>query len=197
MGARRPGAGVGASTGRPTRRRRHPRRSRDDLGDLHQSSDALALNNAGRRSSREVSCQNAWPEDTNNLGYALLKNGAIATYGGTRNTWYTYGTWTGSKRGDNASYAYYITQETGAEPDDGDARRALQWCRENLSTGLSGSASYFMNRTDFNLYGDPSIKLGRGRALNMPEMDVLGNLKEYSRMAISRRALWTLPITDR
>ena len=53
---------------------------------------------------------------------------------------------------------------------------ALQWCRENLSTGCSASATYFMNRTDFNLYGDPSIKPFVAGA-EAPEMDVLGNSK--------------------
>jgi subtilisin-like proprotein convertase family protein len=126
--------------------------------DFINSGDTALLNNARPSIVTQISCQNSWPENSNNLAYALLKNGAIGTYAGTRNTFYQYGNWTPSTYGDNASYAYYITQRLVQNQTTESLGMALQWCRENLSPTVMGSASWFMNRTDFNLYGDPAVK---------------------------------------
>ena len=121
------------------------------------SSATSSLSNAHPSIVVQVSCTNGEPETSTNLQYSLLKNGAIGTYAGTRVTWYAVGTWAawiGTGYGDNASYAYYITQQLLAN-NNTTTGQALQWCRENFGTGW-GDASW-MNCTDFNLYGDPSI----------------------------------------
>jgi hypothetical protein len=141
------------------------------------SSVVGTLNNNRPSIVTQVSCQNAWPEDPNNLAYSLLKNGAIATVAGTRNTWYWTGDWSPGSSGDNASYAYYITQRILANQTGETTAAALQWCRENLSLGLSNSR--FMNALEFSLYGDPSTTIGKS-GTEKPEMDVLGNAKNIA-----------------
>ena len=39
----------------------------------------------------QCSCQNAWPEEPNNLAYALLNRGAVNVIGATRDSWYQEG----------------------------------------------------------------------------------------------------------
>jgi hypothetical protein len=55
------------------------------------SGDAPNLDDSHPAATWQGSCSNSRPESTNNLGYALLKNGAIATVGGTRSAWYYVG----------------------------------------------------------------------------------------------------------
>ena len=111
----------------------------------------------------QVSCNNAYPENSGNLGYSLLKNGAIATVSGTRVTWYADAVWNttfGALWGDNASYGYYCFDEmavSGSETIGG----ALVNCKSNFGTGW-GSGSSWMNMVDMTLYGDPSLALGVG-----------------------------------
>ena len=61
-----------------------------------------------------------------------------------------------STTGDNASYAYNITNGSWRIRSTESTAAALQWCRENL--GLSYSDSWFMNALEFSLYGDPAVK---------------------------------------
>jgi hypothetical protein len=103
-----------------------------------------------------VSCEIAHPENTGNLAYELLKNGAIGIFAGTRVTWYLPGSWTtslGSIVGDDGSYGYYIFDRMARGES---AMAALNWCRSNFGTGWSSGSSW-MNMIAVNLYGDPSI----------------------------------------
>jgi hypothetical protein len=103
----------------------------------------------------QVSCSNAWPENSANLAYSLLKHGAIGTFAGTRVTFYQKGSWStsiGPSSGDSASYGYYIFSQM-AQGDT--AAAALNWCRGNFGTDW-GSASW-MNMVTINLYGDPGL----------------------------------------
>ena len=107
----------------------------------------------------QISCLNAYPENTNNLAYRLLKNGAIGTVAGTRVTWYALGPWDtglGPGYGDNASYAYYIFDRMAGYDDT--AAEALDYCRDYFGTESWGDTSW-MNMIDFNFYGDPAISL--------------------------------------
>ena len=125
---------------------------------LFTSSDTTSLSNTYPSIVTQVSCTNGYPEDSNNLGYALLKNGAIATYSASRVSWYAIGSWSpslGTAYGDNASYAYYITKRLVQNQSTETTGAALQWARENLGTGFA--AESWMNCTDFNLLGDPTI----------------------------------------
>jgi len=118
----------------------------------------------------QVSCQNGTPEIANNLGHSLLANGAVATYSASRNTYYWWGAWEpswGMSTGDNTSYAYYITDRLVDNPETETTASALQWCRENFGTG--GRWEYWQNCNAFNLYGDPTIRLGADRS-ELPDL---------------------------
>jgi hypothetical protein len=107
----------------------------------------------------QVSCQNAYPESSANLGYRLLKQGAIGTISGTRNTYYALGSWspgTGTSYGDNASYGYYCFDQMANSGED--IGTALVYCRLNFGTGWTAGYSW-MNMVEFTIYGDPSLKL--------------------------------------
>ena len=134
-----------------------------------QSSDATSLNNNRPSVVVQISCTNGQPEDTSNLGYALLKNGAIGTFSGSRVTWYAVCDWNQSLYagyGDNASYAYQITQLLVNNQLTESLGAALQTCRENGGTGWAEAS--WMNCTDFNLYGDPSVVPFRSGSLVDP-----------------------------
>jgi len=105
----------------------------------------------------QVSCNNGYPEESDNLGYRLLAHGAIGTVSSSRASWYTLGGWSpgsGTGRGDNASYGYHIFERMAHAEDT--MGQALAYCRTNLSLYTKGR---WMNCTDFNLYGDPSLSL--------------------------------------
>ena len=103
----------------------------------------------------QSSCNNGEPEVVSNLGYALLVNGAIGTISASRVSWYAVTSWhtgLGLSGGDNTSYCYYTFDRMAGAGDT--IGEALNWCRANF--GTSWGSSSWMNRLDFNLYGDPA-----------------------------------------
>jgi hypothetical protein len=127
---------------------------------LFQWGDCASLDNNYPSFVVQVSCDNGWPESTINLGYSLLKQGAIGTISGTRVTWYSVGPWDtglGGNVGDNASYGYYCFDRMANSAED--IGTALVYCRSNFGTNWNDGGSW-MNMVGFNLYGDPSLKLG-------------------------------------
>jgi hypothetical protein len=121
--------------------------------------DCAALDNNYPSFVVQVSCDNGWPERVDNLGYSLLKQGAIGTISGTRVTWYSVGPWNtglGGNVGDNASYGYYCFDRMANSAED--IGTALVWCRANSGTNWNDGGSW-MNMVGFNLYGDPSLSL--------------------------------------
>jgi hypothetical protein len=125
---------------------------------LIQWSDCAALDNNYPSFVVQVSCDNGWPENVINLGYRLLKRGAIGTISGTRVTWYSIGSWNtgiGAANGDNASYGYYCFDRMANSGES--VGKALVYCRSNFGTGWAGQS--WMNMLCFNIYGDPSLSL--------------------------------------
>jgi len=94
------------------------------------------------------SCSNSKPESTNNLGYALLKNGAIATVGATRVSWYYVGqtnfTNTTSIGGIGYQYAKRLVEKESCG-------QAIYNTKEELTPGI------WKNYYVMMLYGDPSV----------------------------------------
>ncbi len=96
------------------------------------------------------SCQNAWPENSGNLAYTILKNGAITTVAATRNSFYNSGQTNFYAEGSNGTLAL---------------RYIGKLCNNGESSGLAWANTrqdgytYTPNRMRFNLYGDPSILL--------------------------------------
>lgn len=102
----------------------------------------------------QASCLNGYPENSNNLQYALLKKGAVCTVGATRWSWYAQGMWTFTGVVDNAGIGYMYV---GNLVYGWTAGEALYNGKNALVNpwGWQG----WQNLFDFNLYGDPSLYL--------------------------------------
>ena len=124
-------------------------------GALFDSSYASALNDLRPSFVYLGSCSNAHPETKNNVAYSVLKKGGISTLGSTRVCWYypgeSFGSFEGSPSvgGIGFGYAKRIVQEHPS------AEALYQFKR---SVYPSASA-LLMNWYDFNLYGDPALKI--------------------------------------
>ncbi|MDD5448578.1 MAG: C25 family cysteine peptidase, partial [Actinomycetota bacterium] len=103
-------------------------------------------------------CDNAYPENSNNLGAALMKKGASAFVGASRVSWYTPG-WKTKDSGGNASLDYfffhYLVNESYSV---GEALRLSDIQYKEHYCGWRGKS--YANLYGFNLFGDPSMKLG-------------------------------------
>ena len=125
-------------------------------GIIMSTPDAPSLNDSYPSFVYQCSCSNGFPEFSNNLGTALLYNGAIATVSASRVSWYALGSWnTGLKYlCDNASIGYYYGQELVS--NEKKAAVALYDVKSDMGIngGLGGGQSW-MNLFDFNLYGSP------------------------------------------
>ncbi len=101
------------------------------------------------------SCLNAYPERSDNLGNSLLKQGAVAFIGATREVWYTLG-WQDEGDGANASidywFFYYLVKEN---QKTGNAlyNAQVQVCDHYWLQNWKQWRSLFA----FCLYGDPSL----------------------------------------
>lgn len=115
----------------------------------------------------QCSCLNATPENPNNLAYALLKRGAIATNAATRVSWYYPGQTVFTNSDSNAGMTYkYAYELIRNKRPCGDAHYAMQ-------SELPGDI--WMNHCVFNLYGDPSVVYASGPAIThapLPDTDI-------------------------
>lgn len=133
--------------------------SPDNAMDVFSSNLCVELNDSMPSFVYQASCLNGYPEQSDNLGYTLLTNGAIATVSGTRITMYTGGDFTSFAPDscNNPNIAYHYT------------RRLVQ--------GLPAGAALYLTKADnkgmhvnllaYNLYGDPDCYLS-GRVPNFP-----------------------------
>ena len=97
------------------------------------------------------SCNNGDPEDSTNLGYSLLKQGAIATVCASRVSWYYIGEFyymlSDSIGGIGYQYAKYLSCDK-------------ETCGHALEDAkLCVPESLWPNHLVFNLYGDPSLAI--------------------------------------
>jgi len=120
-----------------------------------ESIDMLSLENDQPAFFYQSSCLNGMPEDSDNLGYALLKRGAaISTVSASRVSWYMVGDWSplqdyADNTGIGFIYMYYLLED---EMTNGEALFAAKDIFWN-----NWDAESWMNKMDFNLYGDPSM----------------------------------------
>ncbi|MFH1147110.1 MAG: C25 family cysteine peptidase [Pseudomonadota bacterium] len=119
-----------------------------------QSSDSSVLDDTRPAFVYQCSCLNGKPENSNNLGYALLGRGGIATVSASRVSWYEVG-WDcpNPNWGDNASLGYYYLEGLACGYPCGEA---FYVSKGNLSSDMS---EIWMNLQGFNLYGDPAMCL--------------------------------------
>ena len=103
----------------------------------------------------QCSCLNGYPENTNNLGYALLKQGAICTVSASRVSWYNPGPWSPNGTPDNAEIGYVYVDHLVNNGES--AGKALYDGKNALTNPFEWQG--WQNLFDFNLYGDPSLTL--------------------------------------
>lgn len=127
-------------------------------GVLFTNAHASGLDNSHPSFLFPCSCNNGYPETTNNLCVSVLRNGAIAALAPSRVTWAVNIKWLVSylMYSDNASYNYHAARRM-IEQDEpiGDA---INWLHANASVSY-WQDSALMNHFDFNIYGDPSVGL--------------------------------------
>jgi hypothetical protein len=111
-------------------------------------SHAVTLDDSYPGFTFQASCHNSYPEVTDNLSYALLKNGCVGTVGATRVSWYYPGQTMFIGSTSNAGMTYeYSKRLIENKMDSG---HALFEMKQVLNPGI------WMNFTVFNIYGDPS-----------------------------------------
>ena len=98
----------------------------------------------------EGSCDNAWPEDSGNIAYSLLRHGGIATIGATRNSWYYVGQTSYPNSTSIGGMGYEYTKRLVQGQTTGEAWHNL---RQNVAPGI------WQNYEIMNMYGDPSLKI--------------------------------------
>ncbi len=102
----------------------------------------------------QCSCLNGYPERADNLGYALLKRGAIATDSASRVSWYYPGQVDFTNTDSNAGMTYrYAIKLVRDHKPCGDAHFEMMYETPN---------EIWMNHCVFNLYGDPSVSYAAG-----------------------------------
>ena len=94
------------------------------------------------------SCENAYPEYTDNLSYSLLRNGAVGAVGATRISYYSGAGYTDSPTIHGMGYRF-----TKGNVEGRSAGEAL-WLLKEETSGW-----WDHNWTVMNLYGDPSVSL--------------------------------------
>ena len=103
------------------------------------------------------SCLNGYPENANNLGYALLKQGAVATVSASRVSWYMIGNWYHSTNPDNANIGFVFMNNILSNNDSVGTALFTAKNESYLSSNWWGGQCW-MNRMDFNLYGAPHVR---------------------------------------
>jgi hypothetical protein len=124
--------------------------------DVFSSPNAINLNDQHPSMVFLGSCENAHPEDTGNLAFSLLYNGAVATIGATRVTSYVPGenTYAGSPTMFGVEYTFVGSLVR----DNMDVASSLNFVRSSIS--CSESSYWWRNWLVFNVYGCPDEALG-------------------------------------
>jgi len=97
-----------------------------------------------------VSCHNGKPEDINNLGYSILKNGGIGVVSASREGWYYMGEsdYTNTTSGGGMGYQF-----SNCMANNKSIGESLFYTKHFLLPGI------WKNYISYNLYGDPSVNV--------------------------------------
>lgn len=120
-----------------------------------QSWETAYLNDSRPAFTFQMSCSNGVPEEVYNLGYSLLRQGAVGTISAARVSWGYYRP-PNPLGGSNTDHAFFHSE-----------RIAHGWAiGESLYTTKAQFTAFdwLANRTMYNLYGDPSLALNVGDA---------------------------------
>ncbi|MCF8235828.1 MAG: T9SS type A sorting domain-containing protein [Bacteroidales bacterium] len=122
--------------------------------DVMHTGYAALLNDSLPAFTFQCSCNNAYPDNSGNLAYALLKNGSAGTNAATRVSWYYSAQTNFNNSSSNSGMTYeYAERLIDNEETNG---FSLYDLKEDLSYNCS---ELWMNFCVFNLYGDPSLSL--------------------------------------
>lgn len=117
--------------------------------DVFSTDNCQLLDDAYPSFTFQCSCLNGSPETPTNLGFSLLKRGAVATDSASRVSWYYPGETVYTNTDSNAGMTYQY---------------AVNLIRDHLPCGdahykmmIQVPNSIWMNHCVFNLYGDPSL----------------------------------------
>jgi Mg-chelatase subunit ChlD len=130
--------------------------SPDSASQLIASTDCSSLDDTTPAFTFQGSCLNGYPENSDNLGYSLLEQGAIATVSASRVSWNACfdPAWDPNPAsGTNANLTYHYAMRIMKDSSSG---HALYITKANVNSGWS-----WMNKMDYNIYGDPSSSLLR------------------------------------
>ncbi|MBN1901274.1 hypothetical protein JW926_08130, partial [Candidatus Sumerlaeota bacterium] len=116
-----------------------------------ESSDCSSLNDEYPSIVFEGSCNNATPENSDNLAYSLLKNGAIGAFACTRVSYYDPGPFSLSSYAYLRSYGYKMMDRMITQRQT--ASEAMNHCRSYFSL----RSSSWWNMAVLNLYGPPAL----------------------------------------
>lgn len=110
----------------------------------------------------QSSCLNGYPENSTNLGYSLLKEGAIATVSASRSSFYrssiyTTGVWEPDGYPDNTEIGYEYVRRLVENKSAGEA------LYDAIASFNISNCGNWLNFMVFNLYGEPSIGLYTGK----------------------------------
>lgn len=131
------------------------------------SSTAASLDDTHPAITFQASCLNSLPTNTNNVSYAMLKNGAVATVGATaisHGPGSTVDLTSDAHRAGNAGMGYGFTERVAV--DGLSVGEALMNVKRDVP--LYGRCWYWQNMLTFNLYGDPEVGLYSHR---WPDLD--------------------------
>lgn len=116
-------------------------------GEIMTSGDTDALDDDYPAAAYQGSCLNAYPENSNNLSYSILKNGGITAVGATRTSFYYPGETEFAYSGSIGGLGY---RYVGNLADD-------QSCGMALANARMEGSIIKANATRMTLYGDPSV----------------------------------------
>jgi len=127
--------------------------SATSASDVMDTTYAATLNDTYPTFTFQCSCNNGYPENTGNLGYTLLKNGAVSTVSASRVSWYSPGQTSYSGSSTNAGMTYeYARRLISSEMEAGEALMEVKQIVTPMAT-----QTRWMNCLVFNLYGDPAV----------------------------------------
>lgn len=134
---------------------------------VFNSASASALNNDKPAIVFMGSCNNAYPERSDNLAYSVLKNGGIASIAATRPSWGPTPEYEYTNSSSVGGMGYKFANQIVAQGND------VGLALKNVKSALETSQPYYwFNLIDFNIYGDPAVNVNHQGSGNPVEYTI-------------------------